>query len=164
LLPQDETFPVLPESPPGPDVAEEFALGFEVALPVLPECPIAVALESPVSPDVASPCAFALASPVSPDFVTELASPVSPDSALASALPVGAIASAIAGPEFPDEVCELAFESPEVAFACGFAVASPELPVVPDVAVGLAVESPEVAVPLELAPDEASPELPPSPE
>jgi hypothetical protein len=39
-------------------------------------------------------------------------------------------------------------ESPDVAVALGFDVASPELPVLPDVATGLAVESPEIAVPL----------------
>jgi hypothetical protein len=53
---------------------------------------------------------------------------------------------------------EYAFELPEVAFACGFARASPELPVVPDVAVGLAVESPEWAYPLAPADELASPE------
>jgi hypothetical protein len=145
-------------------VADEWDFGLAVALPVSPDFPTAVAFESPVSPEVASPWALAFASPVSPDFVTELASPVSPDSASALALPNGVKPRAKAGPESPDWVTELAFESPEVAFACGFAVALPELPVLPDVAVGLAVESPDVAVPLEQAQDVASPELPPSPE
>ena len=43
-----------------------------------------------------------------------------------------------AGPESPEVVSEVAFESPEVALASGFASASPESPVSPDVAVGLA--------------------------
>jgi hypothetical protein len=78
--------------------------------------PVAVAFESPVSPEVAVPFAVALALPVSPDSVLEWTSPDS-DSALALASPKGEIAIATAGAALPDWVLELAFEFPEVALA-----------------------------------------------
>ncbi len=55
-------------------------------------------------------------------------------------------------------------ESPDSAFATGFDVASPELPVLPERATGFAVELPEVAEPLTEEPELAFPELPPLPE
>jgi hypothetical protein len=150
------TSPVLPESPPEPEVAFESEVGLAYASPVSPDVPVALAFESRVSPDFASPMAIASASPVSPDTVFEKTSPVSPELAVFSRSSLQqrskppkrdrlvklfhgshwhdfwSFPSIFASPESPDRVRDAAVESPEYASAEGLAVASPESPVSPE--------------------------------
>jgi hypothetical protein len=119
----------------------------DVAFPVLPEVPVAVALLLPVLPVTAVPVALALAAPVLPALDVAVTSPVSPDFANAAASPCFENEKLNAGPELPDFATEPATESPLDALASGFAVALPVLPVSPPIATGAATESPELAWP-----------------
>lgn len=56
--------------------------GEELALPVFPEVPEAVALDPPLVPEVADPDDVALASPVWPDCDVAVASPLFPERAV----------------------------------------------------------------------------------
>jgi hypothetical protein len=137
--------PVLPEFPPGPDVAVEFDVGLTEAFPVFPEVALPVAVEFPVLPEAATPSAVAFAAPVLPAFDVEVALPVSPDLAKAFASPWSEYEKLKAGPELPDFAVDPATESPDDAFAVGFDVALPELPVLPDETMGAAIELPDDA-------------------
>jgi hypothetical protein len=95
----------------------------------------------------ATPTASAFASPELPDVAVEVTLPVSPDFAYEYASPCLEYEKLNAGPELPDEAYEPATESPLSAFASGFAVALPELPVLPETATGAATESPDLASP-----------------
>jgi hypothetical protein len=156
--------PVFPELPPFPVVAFDVDAGLDDASPVLPAVPVAVAVDEPVSPVIAVPVESAVALPVLPPVVVAVAAPVSPDRAVTFASPWCANAMPTTAPESPDVAVACVIESPVVAFALGFEVASPELPVFPDIAIGSEDELPEVADPFAVASDLAFPESPPCPE
>lgn len=141
--------PVGPVAPVDPEVAFAFEFGLEVALPVLPAMPVAVAFALPLVPETALPLEFAVASPELDALLADVFEPDWDPDWESEFEPVD-----------DDEPCAL----PEPAVAFGEELAEPVEPVLPPFATGLAFESPEWALPLAFDDADEAPELPEPPE